>query len=48
MVGSLKLVGDGAWAEEGIFEALTAADRTKCGPVAPATGLYLTKVDYNP
>lgn len=48
MVGSLKLVGDGSWPETGIAEALTATDRTACGPVAPACGLYLTGVDYNP
>ena len=28
--------------------ALDAADRKACGPVAPAEGLYLTKVSYQP
>jgi tRNA pseudouridine38-40 synthase len=26
--------------------ALAAADRARCGPVAPPDGLYLTQVDY--
>jgi len=26
--------------------ALEAADRARCGPVAPASGLYLARVDY--
>lgn len=46
MVGSLKLVGDGKWAKQELADALKAADRTRCGPVAPAHGLYLAKVDY--
>ena len=27
-------------------EILEAADRTRCGPVAPADGLFLERVDY--
>ncbi|MEP3427099.1 MAG: tRNA pseudouridine(38-40) synthase TruA [Roseibium sp.] len=46
MVGSLRLVGDGKWSPGSITEALAAKDRKACGPVAPADGLYLTKVDY--
>jgi len=46
MVGSLKLVGDGKWRSEDIKDALEARDRTRCGPVAPPTGLYLMRVDY--
>lgn len=46
MVGSLKLVGEGKWPVEEIGNALRAGDRTRCGPVAPPTGLYLTQVDY--
>jgi tRNA pseudouridine38-40 synthase len=46
MVGSLKLVGEGKWQPEEIRRALDARDRTQCGPVAPAAGLYLVKVDY--
>jgi len=46
MVGSLKLVGEGRWAPQEMREALDARDRSRCGPIAPAAGLYLTKVDY--
>jgi tRNA pseudouridine38-40 synthase len=46
MVGSLKLVGEGKWDEARLAAALEARDRTACGPVAPAEGLYLTAVDY--
>jgi tRNA pseudouridine38-40 synthase len=47
MAGSLKLVGEGKWQPDGIRAALEARDRAACGPVAPASGLYLTQVDYN-
>ena len=46
MVGSLKLVGEGKWNPAQIRRALDACDRTTCGPVAPACGLYFMKVDY--
>jgi tRNA pseudouridine38-40 synthase len=46
MVGSLKLVGDGRWSADDLAAALAAADRTACGPVAPAAGLTLVQVDY--
>jgi tRNA pseudouridine38-40 synthase len=46
MVGSLKLVGDGKWRERDLAAALAARDRAACGPVAPASGLYLVRVDY--
>jgi tRNA pseudouridine38-40 synthase len=46
IMGSLKLVGEGKWSVGDFRDALEAADRTRCGPVAPAHGLYLTKVDY--
>lgn len=46
MVGSLKRVGDGGWSADDLEAALKAADRSRCGQVAPADGLYLTKVDY--
>jgi len=46
MVGSLKLVGEGKWTARDLEEALAARDRSRCGPVAPAHGLYLVKVDY--
>jgi tRNA pseudouridine38-40 synthase len=46
MVGSLKLVGEGKWPIGEVKAALLARDRTRCGPVAPPTGLYLMRVDY--
>jgi len=46
MVGSLKLVGEGRWSRDDLRAALEARDRTACGPVAPAAGLYLMAVDY--
>lgn len=46
MVGSLKCVGEGRWTRAALGDALRARDRTACGPVAPACGLYLIKVDY--
>lgn len=46
MVGSLKLVGEGKWSPADFRAALDAADRQRCGPMAPASGLYLTGVDY--
>jgi tRNA pseudouridine38-40 synthase len=48
MVGSLKLVGEGKWTSSDLADALAAADRSRCGPVAPAHGLYLVSVDYEP
>jgi tRNA pseudouridine38-40 synthase len=47
MVGSLKLVGEGRWTRDDLAAALEARDRARCGPVAPASGLYLTRVDYD-
>ena len=46
MVGSLVEVGKSRWSEADFTAALAAADRTACGPVAPATGLCLVGVDY--
>mgnify|MGYP001262288186 CR=1 FL=1 len=46
IVGSLKLVGDGKWTIGDLDSALAARDRTRCGPVAPPSGLYLTHVEY--
>jgi tRNA pseudouridine38-40 synthase len=46
MVGSLKLVGEGKWTKNDLKRALDAKDRTACGVVAPAEGLYLVRVDY--
>jgi tRNA pseudouridine38-40 synthase len=46
MVGSLVQVGEGKWTADDMTSALDARDRTRCGPVAPADGLYLVRVDY--
>ncbi|MEX2128118.1 MAG: tRNA pseudouridine(38-40) synthase TruA [Xanthobacteraceae bacterium] len=46
MVGSLVLVGEGKWSADELANALAARDRSACGPVAPACGLYLVRVDY--
>jgi tRNA pseudouridine38-40 synthase len=46
MVGSLIDVGAGRWTAADLKAALEAADRRRCGQVAPAHGLYLTRVDY--
>ena len=46
MVGSLKLVGEGKWSPADLAAVLAARDRAACGPVAPARGLYLVRVEY--
>jgi tRNA pseudouridine38-40 synthase len=48
MVGSLKLVGEAKWRARDLVQALAARDRSACGAVAPASGLYLVQVDYVP
>ena len=44
--GTLALVGEGKWSKEYLLKALEAKDRTKGGPTAPPSGLYLFRVDY--
>jgi tRNA pseudouridine38-40 synthase len=46
MVGSLVHVGDGKWSADDLAAALAARERAACGQVAPATGLYLVRVEY--
>ncbi len=46
MVGSLEQVGAGRWSAADLRGALEAKDRSRCGTVAPAAGLYLVGVDY--
>jgi tRNA pseudouridine38-40 synthase len=48
MVGSLVEVGLGKWTPGDLRAALDAADRARCGPVAPPDGLYLIGVVYPP
>ena len=47
LVGSLKLVGEGAWTGEDFIAALQACDRSRSGAPAPAHGLYLVSVTYD-
>lgn len=47
LVGSLKNVGEGKWSRRDLQDALKAADRARCGMVAPPDGLFLTQVDYD-
>ncbi len=46
MAGTLKLVGEGKWTADDVATALTARDRARGGPTAPAEGLYLVEVLY--
>lgn len=46
ITGSLVDVGKGKWRVRDLKEALEARDRTRCGQVAPAQGLYFVKADY--
>jgi tRNA pseudouridine38-40 synthase len=46
MVGSLVEVGLEKWDAADFRAAFEAADRRRCGPVAPPDGLYLMRVDY--
>ncbi len=46
MAGSLAEVGACRWSADDLAAALAAADRTRCGQVAPPHGLYLTGVNY--
>ena len=45
-VGTLKLVGEGRLSPDDIKHILAAKDRSAAGPTAPASGLYLAKVEY--
>lgn len=46
MAGTLMLAGAGRWSVADVRAALEARDRARCGPTAPACGLYLVGVDY--
>lgn len=46
MAGSLEQVGCGRWRISELRSVLEARDRKRCGPMAPAHGLYFASVDY--
>ncbi len=46
IVGSLVMVGKGAWKTEFMAELLALKDRKKAGPTARACGLYFVHVHY--
>ncbi|MEM1409340.1 MAG: tRNA pseudouridine(38-40) synthase TruA, partial [Pseudomonadota bacterium] len=46
IVGTLERVGAGRWHPDEVRSALNAQDRSRCGPVAPAHGLYFVKALY--
>ncbi len=48
MVGTLKLVGEGRFSPDDIPRILAARDRSAAGPTAPAEGLTLISVRYDP
>ncbi|MDR1289493.1 MAG: tRNA pseudouridine(38-40) synthase TruA [Holosporales bacterium] len=48
MVGTLKMIGAKELEPEFIKFLLEDGDRRKAGPTAPAHGLYLRKIDYDP
>ena len=46
IVGTLVEVGTGRWKPEKMSEILEARDRTTAGPIAPAGGLCLMRIEY--
>jgi len=46
IVGTLVEVGTGRWKPEKINDILEAKDRTAAGPIAPAAGLCLMRIEY--
>ncbi|QNT78788.1 tRNA pseudouridine(38-40) synthase TruA [Entomobacter blattae] len=48
IVGTLKLVGEKTWHPLQVKSALEARNRSAAGPTAPACGLYLTHIGYQP
>ncbi len=48
LIGTLKLVGEGKWTPARVGTALAARDRGAAGPTAPAAGLTLMHVSYDP
>lgn len=48
IAGTLLQVGRGRLAPDAVAEVLAARDRKAAGPTAPAEGLYLVSVQYDP
>jgi tRNA pseudouridine38-40 synthase len=48
IAGTLMNVGRGHRPESYVAEALAAGDRQRAGPTAPAQGLFLVRVTYEP
>ncbi len=46
MVGTIAKAAAGRWTVADVAEALQARDRSRCGPLAPPSGLYLVGVEY--
>lgn len=46
IVGTLKRVGENKWAPQKVKDILEAQDRRAAGPTAPASGLYLTNIEF--
>ncbi|MBN1457062.1 MAG: tRNA pseudouridine(38-40) synthase TruA [Sedimentisphaerales bacterium] len=46
IVGTLVEIGRDRWTPEKITDIIEAKDRTAAGPLAPAAGLCLMKIDY--
>ncbi len=46
IVGTLVETGRNRWQPQKITEILQAKDRAAAGPIAPAAGLCLMKIDY--
>lgn len=46
LVGTFLLVGKGTWKPEEVRRILAARDRSAAGPTAPASGLWMVKVEY--
>ena len=46
IVGTLIEVGRGKLSPRDVLEILAARDRTRAGPTAPASGLFLAQVKY--
>ena len=46
IVGTLYMVGIGSWKSNVVGEILQACNRNRSGPLAPAQGLTLTKIEF--